>query len=164
MAKFSEAAMEPMAVKVLPYSPAVARSPVVMPNNARMHIVTHDHGMGLRPRHRHSHIYAHVDVNAAKPQSFVVPASQYSTTGLVDVTSTSGISLNTHPMTYRVASPILAGSLRNSENDNNSPLAFEVNDLMQSNKLPREVNSSAKMEEQQADDNRKSIKEETKQN
>ncbi|XP_076300766.1 uncharacterized protein LOC143218964 [Lasioglossum baleicum] len=187
IAKFSEAAIEPMAVKVFPYSSTVARSPIVMPHNARMHIVTHvsnnncsfsaqlwnllltdlyfqDHGMGVRPRHSHSHIHAHVDVNAAKPQSFVVPASQYSTPGLVDVSATSGISLN--PMTYRVASPILAGSLGNSENYNNSPLAFEVNDLMQSNKVPREVNSSAKMEEvkQQADDNRKSIKEETKQN
>lgn len=139
----------------------------MMPYNARMHIVTHDHGLGSRPRHSHSHIHAHVDMNAAKPQSFIaVPANQYSTRGLLDVSSTSGISVNSYPSTYRAVSPIVAGSLWKAENDNNSPLSFEMNDLTQSNKMTREVDSSAKMEEvkQEVDDNGKSTKEETKQN
>ncbi|XP_076652858.1 uncharacterized protein LOC143359080 [Halictus rubicundus] len=167
MAAFSEGAVEPMAV--LPYSSEVAGPPTMMPHNARVHIVTHEHGMGPmqgKYRHAHGHTHAHINMNAGVPQSFAVPANQYSTKSLVDSSFGSGISINTYPTTYRMTSPIFASTLRNAENANNSPLAFEINDLMQSNKKPREIDSSAKMEEvkQQADDNKKSIEEETKQN
>ncbi|XP_033337931.2 uncharacterized protein LOC117227094 [Megalopta genalis] len=193
MAILSESAVEPMAIKVLsamPYSTQFARSPVVMPYDSKMHIVPNDH-MGKARAQGRTHVHSHINVNADLPHvrqimesSYpaiyqkslalgmnTLPVNSYATRGLVDSAyGNSGITINSYPTTFRAASPMIpvVGSLRNAENAENSPLAFEVNDLVQTNKIAREIDSSqlpAKMEEieQPEDDSmKKNAKKETK--
>ncbi|XP_076397606.1 uncharacterized protein LOC143266056 [Megachile rotundata] len=171
IAVLSESGIEPISMKVLPiasYSSTLTRPPLVMPYDAKMlsHIVSNGNvDTKLSPHARSHHGYVkvklphHVHVQPQLNQQTVFQnmyvrglesnIEPYTSRDLVDNThATKEVTINAFPQTFRDANSMqqpsyrfIDGSLRIDEIPSNT------NDLMQSNKAPREIDSNQLMSE-----------------
>ena len=171
LAMFSESGIEPMAMKMLPiaYSSTYARPPLIMPydTNAFSHVVVNDNvDVKVGPQARtHNHIKVkyphHIHVRPELSQQTIyqnmyvqgseggIPSS-YASRDLVDnAYATKEVTINAFPQTFRDANSMhqagyqfVEDSLGNQDNASNNPTFSEVDDLMQSNKTPRQIESN----------------------